>query len=81
MEAAEASSIVQRQLDRNAGTVSRIGKKLRQLKPGFIITVARGSSDHAASFARYLLETYTGLFSASTGPSIFSVYETEMNFK
>jgi glucosamine--fructose-6-phosphate aminotransferase (isomerizing) len=81
MEAAEASSAVQHQLDRNAATVNRIGKKLRQLKPGFIITVARGSSDHAASFARYLLETYTGLFTASTGPSIFSVYETKMNFR
>lgn len=81
MEAAEASTVVQRQLDKNAATVSRIGKKLRQLKPGFIITVARGSSDHAASFARYLLENYTGLFSASAGPSIFSVYETEMNFR
>jgi glucosamine--fructose-6-phosphate aminotransferase (isomerizing) len=80
-EAAQASEVVQKQLDRNASTVARIGSKLKQLKPGFIVTVARGSSDHAACFARYLLETHTGLFSASTGPSIFSVYETKMNFK
>ena len=79
-EAAEASEVVQIQLDRNAGTIARIGQKLRQLKPGFIITVARGSSDHAASYAKYLLETHTGLFTASTGPSIFSVYETRMKF-
>ena len=79
-EAAEASEVVQKQLDRNAGTIARIGRKLRQLKPGFIITVARGSSDHAASYAKYLLETHTGLFTASTGPSIFSVYETRMKF-
>lgn len=79
-EAAEASEVVQKQLDRNAATVARIGRHLQHLKPGFIITVARGSSDHAASFAKYLLETHTGLFTASTGPSIFSVYETRMNF-
>jgi glucosamine--fructose-6-phosphate aminotransferase (isomerizing) len=79
-EAAAASEVVQKQLDRNAATVARIGRKLQQLKPGFIITVARGSSDHAAGFAKYLLETHTGLFTASTGPSVFSVYETKMQF-
>jgi len=79
-EAAQASEVVQKQLDRNAVTVARIGRKLQQLKPGFIITVARGSSDHAAGFAKYLLETHTGLFTASTGPSVFSVYETKMQF-
>lgn len=41
-EAAEASEVVQKQLDRNASTVARIGRKLQQIKPGFIITVARG---------------------------------------
>lgn len=79
-EAAAASEVVQKQLDRNAATVARIGRKLQRLKPGFIITVARGSSDHAAGFAKYLLETHTGLFTASTGPSVFSVYETKMQF-
>jgi glucosamine--fructose-6-phosphate aminotransferase (isomerizing) len=79
-EAAAASEVVQKQLDLNAATVARIGRKLQQLKPGFIITVARGSSDHAAGFAKYLLETHTGLFTASTGPSVFSVYETKMQF-
>jgi glucosamine--fructose-6-phosphate aminotransferase (isomerizing) len=79
-EAAESASVVQAQLDRNAVTVARIGQRLQQLKPGFIITVARGSSDHAANYAKYLLETHTGLFVASTGPSIFSVYETRMDF-
>ena len=79
-EAAESASVVERQLDQNTATVARIGRKLQQLKPGFIITVARGSSDHAASYARYLLETHTGLFTASTGPSIFSVYKVQMNF-
>jgi glucosamine--fructose-6-phosphate aminotransferase (isomerizing) len=81
IEAAEASIVVQKQLDQNAATVARIGRKLRQIKPGFIITVARGSSDHAASYAKYLFETHTGLFTASTGPSIFSVYETKMSFR
>jgi glucosamine--fructose-6-phosphate aminotransferase (isomerizing) len=80
IEAAETSDVVTRQLDNNTATVARIGRRLRQIKPGFIITVARGSSDHAAKYAKYLLETRTGLFTVSAGPSIFSVYETSMNF-
>ena len=79
-EAAEAADVVQKQLDRNAGTIERIGKKLQQIKPGFILTCARGSSDHAATFAKYLLETHTGLFVASAGPSVNSIYNTSMNF-
>ena len=77
-EAAESASAVQRQLDLNSGTAERIGRKLRQMKPRFITTVARGSSDHAACYAKYLLETRTGLVTSSSGPSIISVYHTAM---
>jgi glucosamine--fructose-6-phosphate aminotransferase (isomerizing) len=79
-EASEAPAVVQRQLDRNAAKVQRIGLKLRAMKPGFILTCARGSSDHAATFAKYLFETHTGLFTASAGPSVNSVYQTPMTF-
>lgn len=80
-EAAEAASTVQRQLDLNGETADRIGRKLRRLKPRFITTVARGSSDHAACYAKYLLETRTGLVTSSSGPSIVSVYHTEMQLE
>jgi len=79
-EASESPDVVQKQLDINADTVQRIGRKLKQMKPGFILTCARGSSDHAATYAKYLLETHTGLFVASAGPSVHSVYNTPMNF-
>ena len=79
-EAAESPGVVQKQLDRNTDTVQRIGRKLRQIEPGFILTCARGSSDHAATFTKYLLETHTGLFVASAGPCVNSVYNTTMNF-
>jgi glucosamine--fructose-6-phosphate aminotransferase (isomerizing) len=80
-EAAEASSVVQRQLDLNTEAAARIGRKLRQLKPRFITTVARGSSDHAACYAKYLLETRTGLVTSSCGPSVVSVYNTRLQLE
>lgn len=42
--------------------------------PVFLASVARGSSDHAASFLKYASETYLGLAMASLGPSVSSVY-------
>ena len=79
-EAAEAAQVVQTQLINNASTVARIARRLKATPPPFVVTVARGSSDHAACFAKYLFETRTGLFTASAGPSIFSVYQRKMAF-
>jgi glucosamine--fructose-6-phosphate aminotransferase (isomerizing) len=77
-EAAEAATVVQHQLDRNAGIARRVGRKLREIDPGTIVTVARGSSDHAACYAKYLIETRVGVITSSAGPSVYSVYETPM---
>jgi glucosamine--fructose-6-phosphate aminotransferase (isomerizing) len=79
-EAAEAAGVVRTQLKENAATVARIARRLQATPPPFIVTVARGSSDHAACFAKYLFETRTGLFTASAGPSVFSVYKRQMSF-
>ena len=39
-----------------------------------MLTCARGSSDHAATYARYLIETSLGLVTSSASPSVSSVY-------
>ena len=41
--------------------------------PPFVVTCARGSSDHAATYGKYLLETQLGLVVASASPSVGSV--------
>src|SRR4029453_5022253 len=40
----------------------------------FVVTCARGSSDHAATYGKYLFETELGLVTASASPSVGSVY-------
>lgn len=79
-EAAEAADVVQAQLDSNRAVIQRIGTRLRDVSPRTIITCARGSSDHAATYGKYLLENLTGVFTASAAPSIHSVYERNMKF-
>jgi glutamine---fructose-6-phosphate transaminase (isomerizing) len=73
-EAAESAAVVRAQLAANAGPMSRLGAALRSLAPRAVVTCARGSSDHAATYARYLLETRGGVLTASTPPSVASVY-------
>jgi glutamine---fructose-6-phosphate transaminase (isomerizing) len=52
----------------------RAGEALRQARPAFLVTVARGSSDHAAAYLKYATELLIGIPVASVGPSVASVY-------
>lgn len=75
-EAAEAALVAERQLAGLGDIMDRLGQRLRALDPHVVITCARGSSDHAATFAKYLIETRALRPVASHAPSISSVYST-----
>ena len=64
------------QLFANAEEMERLGKHLRLMGPRAVVTCARGSSDHAATFAKYLIETRLGVLTSSAAPSVSSVYDT-----
>ncbi len=80
-ETAEAPAATARFLDRNAATVAAIGHRLRALGPPVVVTCARGSSDHAAAYFKYLTEITTGVPVASLGPSIASVYGSPLRLQ
>jgi glutamine---fructose-6-phosphate transaminase (isomerizing) len=73
-EAAEAPARVRAQLEGNRDTVERLADTLVREPPRAVVTCARGSSDHAATFAKYLIETRVGVLTASAAPSVSSVY-------
>jgi glucosamine--fructose-6-phosphate aminotransferase (isomerizing) len=73
-EAAEAPDAVRRQLAANADAVSSLAAQLRAAPPRGVLTCARGSSDHAATFGKYLIETRLGVLTTSAAPSISSIY-------
>jgi glucosamine--fructose-6-phosphate aminotransferase (isomerizing) len=73
-EAAEAPAVVAAQLRRNAPIIDVLAASLRAHPPRAVVTIARGSSDNAATYARYLLETRIGVLTASAPPSVSSVY-------
>ncbi len=70
-----------RLLTERDGIARELGVKLKTLDPRVVTTVARGSSDHAAAYLKYVIETMFGIPVASTGPSIGSVYKTKMKLE
>jgi len=80
-EAGSAGEAVRRQLGLNGAVLAEAGRRLRALKPHTVVTCARGSSDHAATFAKYLIETRLGLPTASAALSVSSVYDSHPNFE
>jgi glucosamine--fructose-6-phosphate aminotransferase (isomerizing) len=74
-EAAEAPAVVRAQLGANEPVLRDLARRLRARPPRAVVTLGRGSSDHAATFARYLIETRLGVITASAPPSVASVYD------
>jgi len=77
-EAAEAAEAVARQ-DAFDADLKRIGAALRERSPNLVLTCARGSSDHAATYAKYAIETRIGVPVASAAPSVASVYASPLS--
>lgn len=80
-EAAQTADVVAAQFARNADTVAALAQSLRDTPPPFVVTCARGSSDHAATYAKYLFETQLGIVTASASPSVGSVYASPLQLR
>ncbi|WP_224360609.1 SIS domain-containing protein [Hyalangium versicolor] len=81
-EAMQAAEAARMQIRDVGGSFAELGERLRRRPPRFVVTCARGSSDHAAHYGKYLIETTLGCAVASMGPSVASVYNTQgLNLK
>jgi glucosamine--fructose-6-phosphate aminotransferase (isomerizing) len=80
-EAQEAAETVRLQLRSNTEKMERLGERLRRHRPYAVVTCARGSSDHAATFAKYLIETRLGILTSSAAPSVSSVYAAKADLR
>lgn len=77
-EANESPETVERLLRNEAEGIAEVGAWLRDCPPAVVTMAARGSSDHAATFFKYLMEVSTGIPVASIGPSVASVYKRKL---
>jgi glucosamine--fructose-6-phosphate aminotransferase (isomerizing) len=74
----EAPDVVRRQADSLARPLSELVVALKNRPTRVVVTCARGSSAHAATFGKYLFERYLGIPVAEAAPSITSVYRKDL---
>jgi glucosamine--fructose-6-phosphate aminotransferase (isomerizing) len=72
-EAAQAAEVVARQGDDDS-LYAALAQRLAMLDAPVAFTCARGSSDHAATYAKHLFETLLDLPVVSQPPSVVSIY-------
>ena len=78
-EVLEIPTAVDQLLKNGRDEIQRTAKALRDRSPNYMISVARGSSDHDATYLKYTSELLMGVPIASVGPSIASIYKRKLD--
>src|SRR5687767_12275282 len=80
-EIEEQPEVLERTIVAEREKLVGIGDYLRQKDIDLIVLVARGSSDNASLFGRYLLEVTTGIPVSLSAPSVFTLYNAKLRLK
>jgi glucosamine--fructose-6-phosphate aminotransferase (isomerizing) len=73
-EIAEQPEVASRLLQQSRDAVAAIGARIRETRPRGYVIAARGSSDHAALYAKYLFGVRNRALVALAAPSLFTHY-------
>jgi glutamine---fructose-6-phosphate transaminase (isomerizing) len=77
-EIAEQPAALERTIREERKKISNLGETLKRRDIDLIVLVARGSSDNAALFGRYLLEITTGIPVSLSAPSVHTIYKAKL---
>src|SRR5438128_6310566 len=80
-EIQQRPAALERTIRREGPRISRFAESLNNRPTRLIVLVARGSSDNAALFGRYLLEISTGIPVSLAAPSVHTLYRTKMDLR
>jgi len=78
-EALEAADVISKQISENKNLLNSITAELRANDPYSIVSIARGSSDHAAQYMNYLAMAKLGKLPTSLSMSILTLYKAELD--
>lgn len=73
-EVAEQPQTLARLLDTQLDSIRQIAGKIREANPRFAMLCARGTSDNAATYFKYLVEVKLGIPVGLASPSVFTAY-------
>jgi glucosamine--fructose-6-phosphate aminotransferase (isomerizing) len=80
-ELREAPDAVARQTQPLGQPIADLVAALTRTPPSLVVTCARGSSAHAATFGKHLIERYLGLPVAPAAPNVATVYRQRLRLE
>lgn len=80
-ELREAPAAVARQAELLVAPLAELVAKLGRRPPEVVVTCARGSSAHAATFAKHLIERHLGIPVAAAAPNITTIYRQPLRLR
>src|SRR5689334_13867209 len=80
-EIREQPRALERTLSEELRRLPRFQRLIEKKRPRLVVLVARGTSDNAALFGRYLLEITTGIPVSLAAPSIATIYGAEVDYR
>ncbi len=80
-EIRQQPTAIERTIKRESKKIENFAARLKANRPRLIVLVARGSSDNAALFGRYLIEMTTGIPVSLAAPAIHTLYKTKMDLR
>jgi len=80
-EIAQIPDVVSGLLADGVGEVSIAADAIRAADPRWCVIVGRGTSDHAATYARYLIETRLGIPTGLAAPSVSTIYRADLDWR
>jgi glucosamine--fructose-6-phosphate aminotransferase (isomerizing) len=80
-EIREQPRALERTLNEELRRLIRFKRAMEKNRPRLIVLVARGTSDNAAQFGRYLFEITTGIPVSLAAPSIETLYQAELDYR
>ncbi|QIS03733.1 SIS domain-containing protein [Nocardia brasiliensis] len=75
-EIAEQPAAWQRLLTEGTDAIRRAAARIAEYQPRFVLFVARGTSDHAALYGKYLVEIHHALPAGLVSPSTMTIYDS-----
>lgn len=75
----EQPEVLERTIQNESGKIKKLGDFLRSKDIDLIVIAARGSSDNASLFGRYLLEITNGIPVSLSAPSVYTLYDAKIN--
>src|SRR6478735_6420206 len=81
VEVREAPEVLRRQSTGVAAPIAELVGLLGRKPPRVVLTCARGSSAHAATFGKHLIERHLGIPVAAAAPNIATVYDRSLRLK